>query len=313
MSYHIKRGINMFDVLIKALGFVIVIVIGFLLKQFRILKKEDGYTLATIIMNVTLPCALFSNANGITINGAMIVLILMGIILNVLMVAIGYFVSNGKSAPTRAAYMINCSGYNIGNFVLPFVQAFFPGMGVAYLCMFDVGNALMGLGGTFAIASSVVSSEQKLSVSNVIKKLFSSIPFCTYIILFFLSLFHIAIPTQILTVTSIAGNANAFLAMLMIGILLEIKLDLSQIRLIKKILLNRYAVTLGLSLFVYFILPIDLTVKKMIILCLCSPISAVAPVFSNRLGSRSPVPSAINSLSIIISIFIMTILILFMV
>ena len=87
----------MFDVLIKALGFVIVIVIGFLLKQFRILKKEDGYTLATIIMNVTLPCALFSNANGITINGAMIVLILMGIILNVLMVAIGYFVSNGKS------------------------------------------------------------------------------------------------------------------------------------------------------------------------------------------------------------------------
>ena len=49
----------MFDVLIKALGFVIVIVIGFLLKQFRILKKEDGYTLATIIMNVTLPCHFF--------------------------------------------------------------------------------------------------------------------------------------------------------------------------------------------------------------------------------------------------------------
>ena len=89
----------------------------------------------------------------------------------------------------------------------------------------------------------VVANEEKQSFKTVAKKLFSSIPFCTYIILFFLSLFHIAIPTQILTVTSIAGNANAFLAMLMIGILLEIKLDLSQIRLIKKILLNRYAVT----------------------------------------------------------------------
>lgn len=215
----------MFDVLIKALGFVIVIVIGFLLKQFRILKKEDGYTLATIIMNVTLPCALFSNANGITINGAMIVLILMGIILNVLMVAIGYFVSNGKSAPTRAAYMINCSGYNIGNFVLPFVQAFFPGMGVAYLCMFDVGNALMGLGGTFAIASSVVSSEQKLSVSNVIKKLFSSIPFDVYIVIFFLALFKIKIPAPILSITDFIGAGNGFLAMLMIGLLLEIKIS----------------------------------------------------------------------------------------
>ena len=55
----------MIDVLIKALGFILVIIIGFVLKQFKILKKEDGYILATIIMNVTLPCALFSNANGI--------------------------------------------------------------------------------------------------------------------------------------------------------------------------------------------------------------------------------------------------------
>ncbi|WRK55626.1 hypothetical protein SD457_13275 [Coprobacillaceae bacterium CR2/5/TPMF4] len=51
--------------------------------------------------------------------------------------------------------------------------------------MFDVGNALMGLGGTFAIASSVVNKQEKLSVSNVCKKLFSSIPFDVYIIIFF--------------------------------------------------------------------------------------------------------------------------------
>lgn len=56
-------------------------------------------------------------------------------------------------------------------------------MGVAYLCMFDVGNALMGLGGTFAIASSVVSSEQKLSVSNVIKNYFHQF-LLMYILLF---------------------------------------------------------------------------------------------------------------------------------
>ena len=111
----------MIDVLIKALGFILVIIIGFVLKQFKILKKEDGYILATIIMNVTLPCALFSNANGITINGAMLILIAIGIIVNLIMVAVGYFASNGKPAPTQAAYMINCSGYNIGNFVLPFM------------------------------------------------------------------------------------------------------------------------------------------------------------------------------------------------
>ena len=296
----------MFDVLIKALGFVIVIVIGFLLKQFRILKKEDGYTLATIIMNVTLPCALFSNANGITINGAMIVLILMGIILNVLMVAIGYFVSNGKSAPTRAAYMINCSGYNIGNFVLPFVQAFFPGMGVAYLCMFDVGNALMGLGGTFAIASSVVSSEQKLSVSNVIKKLFSSIPFCTYIILFFL--FKIKIPAPILSITDFIGAGNGFLAMLMIGLLLEIKISHDDFKDLISILSYRLLGNMLLMALCFFLLPLPLLAKKILIIALAAPISTVSAVFTRQCKYEGEVAAVANSLSILIGIGVLVVL-----
>ena len=291
----------MFDVLIKALGFVIVIVIGFLLKQFRILKKEDGYTLATIIMNVTLPCALFSNANGITINGA-------GIILNVLMVAIGYFVSNGKSAPTRAAYMINCSGYNIGNFVLPFVQAFFPGMGVAYLCMFDVGNALMGLGGTFAIASSVVSSEQKLSVSNVIKKLFSSIPFDVYIVIFFLALFKIKIPAPILSITDFIGAGNGFLAMLMIGLLLEIKISHDDFKDLISILSYRLLGNMLLMALCFFLLPLPLLAKKILIIALAAPISTVSAVFTRQCKYEGEVAAVANSLSILIGIGVLVVL-----
>ena len=297
----------MFDVLIKALGFVIVIVIGFLLKQFRILKKEDGYTLATIIMNVTLPCALFSNANGITINGAMIVLILLGIILNVLLVAIGYFVSNGKSA-TRAAYMINCSGYNIGNFVLPFVQAFFPGMGVAYLCMFDVGNALMGLGGTFAIASSVVSSEQKLSVSNVIKKLFSSIPFDVYIVIFFLALFKIKIPAPILSITDFIGAGNGFLAMLMIGLLLEIKISHDDFKDLISILSYRLLGNMLLMALCFFLLPLPLLAKKILIIALAAPISTVSAVFTRQCKYEGEVAAVANSLSILIGIGVLVVL-----
>ena len=303
----------MIDILIKAGGFILIIMLGFALKTKGVCTREHGSFLSTIIMNITLPCSLLSSINNLEITPILLVALACGFLGNVITNLSGYLIQKKESPMTRALSMINSSGYNIGTFTLPFVQSFFPSNLIGYVCLFDTGNALMCLGGTYSAASTVVANEEKQSFKTVAKKLFSSIPFCTYIILFFLSLFHIAIPTQILTVTSITGNANAFLAMLMIGILLEIKLDLSQIRLIKKILLNRYAVTLGLSLFVYFILPIDLTVKKMIILCLCSPISAVAPVFSNRLGSRSPVPSAINSLSIIISIFIMTILILFMV
>lgn len=299
----------MLDILIKAFGFILIIVIGFLLKSKGICKREHGQFLSTIIMNITLPCALLSSINNLKITPVLLIALIIGFMGNVITNIIGYLSSNHESPMNKALSMINTSGYNIGTFTLPFVQTFFPASAIAYVCLFDTGNALMCLGGTFTAASTVVSSDQKPTFYSIIKKLFSSIPFCTYIVLFFLSLFHISIPTQVLTITSIAGNANAFLAMLMIGILLEVKLDFSQMKTILKILINRYTISIILSLIVYFLLPLDNIVRKMIVLCLFAPISTVAPVFSTKLGSHSPVPAAVNSLSIMISILILTCLI----
>ena len=68
----------MAEIMIKAAGFVFVIIIAFILKQVHVLEKRDGLTIATIIMNVTLPCALLTNASGITIDQSMIILLLIG-------------------------------------------------------------------------------------------------------------------------------------------------------------------------------------------------------------------------------------------
>ena len=298
----------MVDVLIKALGFVVTIIIGFLLKQFKILKKEDGYALAAIIMNVTLPCALFSSANEITVNGAMIILIIVGFILNLLMLGIGYLVSYGKPVSTRAAYMIICSGYNVGNFVLPFVQAFFPGMGVAYLCMFDVGNSLMGLGGTFAIASSVVNIDQKISVKNIVKKLFSSIPFDVYIVIFFLALFKIKIPASVLPITNFIGESNGFLAMLMIGILLEIKISHDDFKDLISILSYRLLGNLLLMVLFYFFLPLPLLARKILVIATAAPVSSIAGVFAKQCKYEGEVAAVANSVSILIGIGVLVIL-----
>lgn len=299
----------MIDIFIKAFGFILIIIIGFLLKSKGICKREHGQFLSTIIMNITLPCALLSSINNLEMTPVLLLSLLIGFLGNVITNVSGYFITAKETPMNRALAMINMSGYNIGTFTLPFVQSFFPASSIAYVCLFDTGNALMCLGGTFTAASLVVSVDEKPTFHSIIKKLFSSIPFCTYIVLFFLSLFHIAIPNHILMVTSIAGNANAFLAMLMIGIMLEIKLDLSEIKTIKKLLISRYTISIILSLIIYFVLPIDIIVKQMIILTLFAPVSGVAPVFSSKLGSDSPVPAAINSLSIIISIITLTSLI----
>ena len=286
----------MAEIMIKAAGFVFVIIIAFILKQVHVLEKRDGLTIATIIMNVTLPCALLTNASGVTIDQSMLILLLVGLASNIIMLFISFILSRKEENILKGYYMINCSGYNIGNFVMPFVQSFFPGMGVAYLCMFDVGNSIMCLGGSYALAGSVASSNQKLTPKTVIKKLFSSIPFDVYLLIFVLALFKISIPQPILS-------------MFMIGLLLEVKINPLEMKIVLKTLLIRVLFGAILMSIVYFIVPIPMLAKKIVVLALAAPITTVSAVFSKNIGYHRDAPAISSSLSIIISIAVLVVLI----
>ncbi|WP_270524926.1 AEC family transporter [Longibaculum muris] len=299
----------MFDVLIKSLTFILIIVIGYTLKKVDVLKKSDANVVATIIMNITLPCALLTSANGIELDATILILIAIGIISNVVMMIIGYIASIKDDAKMKGAFMINTSGYNIGNFVLPFVQSFFPGMGVVYLCSFDIGNALMGLGMTYAVADHVASGENHFDIKELFKKLFSSIPFDVYVLIFILAIFKLQIPSPILTIASTIGAGNSFLAMLMIGLMLEIKVSPLEAKNVFKILGLRIVGTIVVSLLTLF-LPIPLLAKQIMIMAYCAPLSTVSAVFTRKIGYQGDMSATANSLSILVSIVCMVVLLL---
>ena len=46
------------SIILRASFFLLMIVIAYALKRAGVLKKEDGISLARIVMNVTLPCAI---------------------------------------------------------------------------------------------------------------------------------------------------------------------------------------------------------------------------------------------------------------
>lgn len=296
------------EVLVKSLTFILIIGIGFTLKRLKVLKKEDANTLATIIMNITLPCALLTSANGIELDLLIIILIIIGILSNVIMMIIGYFSTRHESNCIKATFMINTSGYNIGNFVLPFIQGFFPSVGIVYLCSFDIGNALMGLGITYAVSSHIATGESNFKVSELLKKLFSSIPFDVYILIFILAIFKLKIPTPILSIASTIGAGNSFLAMLMIGLLLEIKISYREIKYVFKVICLRTSGTLLISLITYFLLPIPMLAKQILIMSYCAPLSTVSAVFSRKVGYEGDMPAVTNSLSIILGVVYMIIL-----
>lgn len=305
-----KEGQDMFEVLIKSLTYILIITIGFTLKKKKIFKKEDANVIATIIMNITLPCALLTSANGIEMSFMILVLILIGIVSNLIMIFISYLTTAKENRTLRAVFMLNASSYNIGNFSLPFVQAFFPSMGVVYLCSFDIGNALMALGITYALADHVASGENHFDIKELLKKLFSSIPFDVYMIIFILAIFKLQVPDPILNIASTIGAGNSFLAMLIIGMMLELKVSPLETKNIIKVIVLRLSGTITLSLITYFLLPFPLLVKQILIMAFFAPIGTVVPVFTKKIGYEGDLSPTANSLSIIISVISMIILLL---
>ena len=88
---------------------------------------------------------------------------------------------------------------------------------------------------------------------------------------------------------SFIGAGNGFLAMFMIGLLLEVKINPSEMKIVLKTLLIRVLFGAILMSIVYFIVPI--------------------PMLAKNIGYHRDAPAISSSLSIIISIAVLVVLI----
>ena len=302
----------MVDVLLRSLGFLLVILATFTLKKVGMFRKEDGQFLAKLMMNVTMPCVLLSAGKNIEFSPQLLIAFGLGICSNLILIACGLTSASltRYDSKTKGIYVINCAGFNVGSFALPFVQYFFDSSVLSYLCMFDIGNAIMGLGINNTIGGAVAKTGEKPSVQGTIKNLFSNPPFSVYLIVIFFAILHISLPEGLLTVVSIAGNANAFVTMGMIGLLLEISMPKGDAGKTFQVLLTRLIGQAIVSLLIWFLLPLPEQAKMVLILCIVTPITSVAPVFTKKMVGDSDIPAAANSLSVLIALGIMTALVL---
>lgn len=292
------------EVLLKSFTFIAIIVIGNVLKHKGFFKKEDSSFLSKIVMTLTLPSALLASSASLTLNSTTIIILIVGLVSNTIMARIGKIFFSKESKIQQGSAMINCSGYNIGNVTIPFVSAFFQGTGMSFLYMFDIGNSISWMGGVYASANRLAKGDSsQFSIKSLAKTLSKSIPFMTYIFIITLVVFNLRLPSQITSIFGTIGAANSFLVFLMIGVMLDIHIDKSQIKSVVKILIIRLTGFLVMSLIVYFLLPLPMIAKQVTILCLASPIPSSANVFSKELGDDSSIPALVNSIALIIGIF----------
>lgn len=298
----------MISILTRAGCFVAIIIMGYVLRRIHLFKESDFSVLSKIVLKITLPAAFVYNFSGKEIDPAMLFIALLAFGGGVLYMILGYLMNIRKGKEERAFGLLNLAGYNIGNFTLPFVQSFVGPVGVITTSIFDVGNAFVCLGGAFGVASTI-KGDGGFSVKRILKALGRSVAFLTCVTMVTLGLLGITLPAPIISFAEIVGNANAFLAMFMIGVGFKLSGEKSQIGTIVKMLVVRYGIALLFAVGVYYFLPLEFEAKLAIMILAFSPIGSAVPGFTEELKGDVGLSSALNSISIICSIvFIVSIL-----
>lgn len=293
----------MWDILAQAFGFVAIIILGYALKKIGFFKEEDFTVLSKITIRITLPGAIITSFSEQSFDPALLSLVLLGFGGGIVYIIVAFLMNLKSSNEKRAFDVLNLPGYNIGCFTLPFARGFLGPVGVITASIFDTGNAIVCLGGSFGIASGIKSGA-RFSAKRLGKALMTSVPFLCYILMVILNFANIRLPSPILSCAKTIGNANAFVAMLTIGVGFKLSGDRSQIGYIVKMLCVRYSIAAVLAATAYFLLPFPLEVRQALVILFFSPIGAAVPPFTREIDGDVGLSSALNSICIVCSIVI---------
>lgn len=304
----------MTQVLCKVLSFVLVILLGVATARSGKLGKGADRLISKIVFNLTLPCAIIRAFESTDFDFRLLGLVALGFAATV----VPYFASLAvyRKAPLqeRIVQQLSVCGFNIGCFALAFVQAFFPSSCVVATCLFDAGNSLMGTGGTYAITQTLVLGKddetRSQKVKTFFKTLFSSAAFDSYIVLILMGLFGLKLPAEALILIDPIANANAFLAMFMVGLMIRFSLTGKRVKELVRLLSWRVIFAIILSIIALKVLPFDPEICKVICVLAWAPIGSTGPLYTLWAGGDVGLAGMANAISVIGGIAIMTALVL---
>lgn len=292
----------MTGILLKSASFICLILLGYILKRRSFFGPKDYKILSKIVLNITLPCATIVSFASNPPDFSLLLAVFLGFGMNCLMLFIAYFVSKSCKRETRAIWLNCLPGFNIGTFALPFIQSFLSPASLVGTCLFNTGNALMCNGTTYAISRNILDGTKGLNLKSIGKTLLRSVPFLTHSSLLILSLMGVALPKALVTFVTPAANANAFVAMFMIGMMFDLHIEKSRVKEIGGLLALRYAIAFTAAAAFYFLLPLPMAIRQALAITVLAPVGTVSTALAVNAGGDPAVAASANSVSILISI-----------
>ena len=110
--------------LIQPVALLLIILAGYLFKRAGLFEDRDYRIMQTIIFNLVLPGAIVYSFATNPHDSSMLLISLFGLIVAFIPPVVVFLTSRHRPVQNRAFMMLNGSGFNVGCFCFPVVQAF---------------------------------------------------------------------------------------------------------------------------------------------------------------------------------------------
>lgn len=295
----------MLQVITQAGALVLIVFLGFLFKRIGWAKPEHFAMLTKVVLYLTLPAMLLTAFNDITLTPQLLLLAGFGFALTMGLHLLGYWMERKGPPRERAFGLLNVSSFNLGIFTTPYLAMFIGAHAIIYSSMFDIGVSIASAGVAYSWALAITSESGRFSLRTFLVSLPKNPVLVTYVVLLAMRAFNISLPEAALTLIAPIGSANAFVAMLMVGIGLEIRLNPAKYARAMKYLAMRYSAVIVAGVGVWFLMPVDQEIRVIVCAVLASPIAVMTAAFTLETNGDTELSAFMISVSILVAIVAM--------
>lgn len=302
-----KKVYPVLDILLATASYAAIIAIGAVCSHTGFIAAETKNVLSKMLFYIALPATVVHSFVGFSFDPSLLMVSAVGLAVTVTGFLGTMLYTLRRPPQTRAFHTLMGYGYNIGCFALPFVSAQFGPAGVVVACMFDLGNSIMVSGGGYALTRAFVLKKRTGGVvMSILRTLLKTPTLDCYVVLIALSLAGFSLPDQVGTLVEPLAHANSFLAMFMIGLALEWRIDKTRMKEVAQCIGWRVFVSLVFCAAVYFLLPLDASVRTVTIVCLLAPIMSVGLIYVIWIDGDTEMAGFAISASVVVSLVLMT-------
>jgi len=274
---------------------------GYIFKQVKLLKKEDGSVLLTLVFYLCMPALAFSSLLDTELSKQLLFIPFLPIIV----IAFTYLVSiivlyfKPLSRKSRGTFLLATMIMNTG-FTLPFFYAAFGKEGFSRAILFDIGNSFIIF--TFIYFTAVqAGSQEGFSKLKILKKTLLLPPLWALTLAVIVKNTSLILPSPITAFFKIAGETTIPLIMTALG--LSFEPSLKSFKTSFAAITIRMCGGLIIGLLLTKLINFDNIAKIVIIASAASPVGYNTLVFSNKEKLDIDLAATSVSFAIFIGIF----------